>query len=98
MPGSLDGFRMFQSTSSQVDICNTRWITTTRGGFLSEDVVVASLPQVPAAKHIEGGEGSLEKARGSWKLVHAGVAKSLANMDSQGVLKISCKGEVKKNM
>jgi hypothetical protein len=40
---------------------------TTRGWFLSEDIIVAPLPQVPATKRNEGG-GSLEKTGGrrSW--------------------------------
>lgn len=53
---SLSGFRMFQSTSPQVDI----WELHRGGGrgCLSEDIVVAPLPQVPAAEHNEDEEAS----------------------------------------
>jgi hypothetical protein len=44
------------------------------------------------------GEGSLEKARGLWKLMQAEAAEVLANMASQGVPEILCKGAVQKNV
>jgi hypothetical protein len=61
---SLDGFGMFQSTRTQAGTCNTRTegYNKRRGFFV--DVIVASLPQVPAAERSEGGGRQLGEGQG----------------------------------
>lgn len=93
------GFNMFQPTSPQAGIHNTRMEShIKRRGFASKVVVVASLSQVLATKRSEGGESGLVKVEGSGKLTQIGAVEVVVDKDFEGVPEVSRKGAVEKNV
>jgi hypothetical protein len=95
---ALGGFRRFQFTSPQADICNTRMESYNKGTLLFEDVVVPPLPQVSAEKHSEGGEVSREEAAWLRKAVQVEAVEVLADLDARDMPEISSRGAVQEDV